>query len=199
LSAYVIKVSNVVSAAYSINLPPPGLAMGPNWPTSMMVAQGSTSGNTVQVSVAGTNGFSGVVNLTCSVTTAMTVVNNMPTCSLNPASVTLSGAAPKNLTLTANTVASSSAENRTKILFWFSPGGTVLAVALFFGGFRRRARWAILGLFALFVCAGMSACGGGSGNGSANSGTTLGAYTITVTGASTGITSTIGTVALTVQ
>jgi hypothetical protein len=199
--------SNVVSAAYTINLSQPGFTTGPGATTSMTVTPGSTSGNTGTVSVVGTNGFSGTVNLTCSVTTAMTTVNNMPTCSLNPVSVTIGGLAAQTSTLTVTTTAASSAENRTRILFWVSRGGTALALTLFLGGFRRRrARWAILGLFVLFVSAGMSACGGGSGGGSgngggggANSGTTLGTYKITVTGASTGINSTVGTVALTVQ
>jgi hypothetical protein len=200
--------SNVVFAAYTIGLSPlPGFTTGPGASTSMTVTRGSTSGNTGTVSVAGTNGFSGTVNLTCSVTTAMTAVNYMPTCSLNPVSISLSGTAAQTSTLTVTTTAASSAENRTRIFFWVSPGGTALALALFFGGFRRRhARWAILGLFVLFINAGMSACGGGSGGGSvnggggsANSGTTLGTYTITVTGASAGISSTVGTVALTVQ
>jgi hypothetical protein len=185
--------SNVVSAVYTI---PPGFTSDPGTTTSMTVTRGSTTGNTGIVSMVGTNGFSGTVNLTCSVTTTMTGVNDMPTCSLNPVSVSLSVIGVQSSTLTVTTTGTSSAENRTGILFWLSPGGTVLALALFFGGFRRRrAGWAILGLFVLFVGAGMSACGGSS----ANSGTTLGTYTITVTGASARISSTVGTVALTVQ
>jgi hypothetical protein len=187
--------SNVVSAVYTI---PPGFTTGPGATTSMTVTQGSTYGNTGTVIVLGTNGFSGTVNLTCSVTTTMTDVNDMPTCSLNPVSVSFTGINGNNAqysTLTVKTTGTSSAENRTKILLWVSPGGTALALALFFGGFRRSARWATLGLFALFICAGMTSCGGGSGN----SGTTLGTYTITVTGISGGINATVGTVALAVQ
>jgi hypothetical protein len=200
--------SSVVSAAYTINLPSSGFTTGPGATTAMTVTPGSTSGNSGTVSVVGTNGFSGAVSLTCSVTTAMTLVNDMPTCSLNPVSVSLSGTAAQTATLTVNTTAASSAENRTRILFWVSPGGTALALAVFFGGFRRRrTRWAILGLFALLVSAGVSACGGAGGGGGgtvgggsgANSGTTPGTYTIAVTGASAGMSSTVGTVALTVQ
>lgn len=198
--------SKVVAAAYTIDLVPPGFTTGPGATTSMTVTRGSTSGNTGTVSVVGTNGFSGAVNLTCSVTTAMTGVNEMPTCSLNPVSISLSGTAAETSALTVTTTAASSAENRTGIFFWVPPAGTALALALFFGGFRRRAKLAILGLFMLFVTAGLSACGagggGGGGNGgsgSANSGTTLGSYTITVTGYSSGISSTVGSIALTVQ
>lgn len=198
--------SNMVSDAYTISLsPPPGFTTGIGATTSLTVTRGSTSGNTGTVSVMSTNGFSGAVQLTCSVTTAMTAVNDMPTCSLNPVSVSISTTVGQTSTLTVNTTAASSAENKKRDLFGVLPGATSLALALFFGGFkRRRARWAILVLLVLLVSVGMTACGsgGGSGNGgggSANPGTTLGTYTITVRGASAGVSSTVGTVALTVQ
>ncbi|MGD0831367.1 MAG: SBBP repeat-containing protein [Terracidiphilus sp.] len=192
--------SNVVSAAYSI-LPPPGFTAGPGSTASMTVTRGSTTGNTGTISVVGTNGFSGTVNLTCSVTTTMPGGIFVPECTLSPVSVTLSGTAAQTSTLTIITIGASSAENRSRFLFWVSPGGTALALVLFFGGFRRRGRWAILWLFVLFVGAGMSACGGSSSGGGINPNlyTTLGSYTITVTGTSGGISSTVGTVALTVQ
>ncbi|MGA8672031.1 MAG: SBBP repeat-containing protein [Terracidiphilus sp.] len=198
--------SNVVSAAYTF-LPPPSFAIGPGGTTAMTVTRGSTSGNTGTVSMVGANGFNAAVNLTCSVTTTMTDVNDWPTCRLNPISVSISGTAAQTSTLTVTTTAAYSAENRNRILFWVSPGGTALALALFFGGFRkRRASGAVLGLLMLFVSAGISACGGGSGGssgngggGGVNSGTTVGTYTITVTGVSGTTSATVGTVALTVQ
>ena len=202
------SASDEVSAAYTINLPPPGFTTGQGATTSMNVLPGSTTGNTGVVSVVGTNGFSGTVNLTCGVTTAMTAVNDMPTCSLSPLSVSISGAYTQNSTMTVATTAASSAENRPLILFWVSRGGPALALIFFFGGYRRRrARWAVFGLFTLLLTIGTLACGsgsggaggGGGGGGTTIPGTTVGTYTITVTGTSGGISSTVGTVALTVQ
>ena len=196
--------SSVVSAAYIIT--PQGFTTGPGTTTSVTVTRGSTTGNTATVSVVGTNGFSGVVNLACNVATAMTDLHDFPDCYLNPASVTLSGAAAQTATLTVITTAASGAESRNGILFLDSPGGTALALALFFGGLRRRrGTWVILGLLVLVVSAGMAACGGGGsafgggGGVSANPGTTVGNYTITVTGTSAGLSNTVGTVALKVQ
>jgi hypothetical protein len=190
--------SNVVSAAYTI---PPGFTVNPVI-EFMYVTPGSNSGNMGSVNVTGTNGFSGTVSLTCKVTTAMTAVNDIPTCSLNPVSVSvIGGTTGLNVAtsmLTVTTTAGSSAKNRAEILFWFTPGETALALTFLFGPFRhRRARWGILGLFVLLAISGVSACGGGGAGGS--SGTTLGNYTITITGTSPGIGSTVGTATLAVQ
>lgn len=202
--------SSVASATYTIT--PWGFTSGPGTATSMTVTRGSTSGNTAAINVVGTNGFSGAVTLECNVTTAMTGVNDMPTCSLYPYSITLNGATAVTSTLTIATTAESSAQNRTRILFWLPPGGTVMALALVFVGLRgRRTTWTIVGLLVLVISTGVAACGGGdaagggsgggSGGGTPNPGTTAGSYTVTVTGYASAIntTSTVGAVALTVQ
>ena len=124
--------SNVVSAAYTINLPPPGFTTGPGATTSMILMPGSTSGNTGTVSVVGTNGFAGSVNLTCAVTTSIAGVNDMPTCVLSPTSVTISGTAAQTSTLTVVTTAATTSENRMQKLLWPTTGGTAVALTLFF-------------------------------------------------------------------
>ena len=181
----------------------PGVAPGSGGTTSLTVTPGTTTGNTGTISVAGTNGFSGVVDLTCSVTTTLTSVRDMPTCSLNPTSVTISGAAAQTSTLTVNTTAASSAENRERRLFWPSASGATFAfVLLFVGPRKRKDRVALIGLLLLFVSTGFIGCGGGgsgAGGGGGNGGTTPGAYTITVTGTSGSVSATVGAVALTVQ
>jgi hypothetical protein len=201
--------SLVTTAAYTINPAAPGFAPGPGGTTSLTVTRGTTTGNTGTISVAETNGFSGVVNLTCSVTTTLTGVSDMPTCSLNPTSVTISGAAAQTSTLTVNTTAASSAGNQHRSLFWPSASGATFAIGLLFVRPRKRKdRVALIGLLLLFVSMGLVACGGGniggggSGGGSTGTGspgTTPGAYTITVTGASASVSATVGTVALTVE
>jgi hypothetical protein len=196
------STSAVTTAAYTIN---PGIATGSGGTTSLTVSAGATTGNTGTISVVGTNGFSGMVNLTCTVTTTLTGVSDMPTCSLNPISVTISGAAAQTSTLTVNTTGAS-AENQKRGLFGLSASGAAFAFALVLVRPRKRKeRVSLFGLFLLFVFAGLIACGGGSsgsgggGSGGGNTGTTPGAYTITVTGTSGSVSATVGAIALTVQ
>jgi hypothetical protein len=200
--------SNSLLAQYTLNYPA-SFAPGPGGTTSLMITPGATTGNTGTISVTGTNGFSGTVTLTCSVTTTITGVSDMPTCSLSPTSVAIIGAAAQTSTLTVNTTASSSAENQKKILFWPATGGATFGlVLLFVKPWKRKDRLALIGLMLLFLSAGLIACGGGgSGSGGSsgsktgitNPGTTAGAYTITVTGTSGSLSTTVGAVALTVQ
>lgn len=187
----------------------PSVAPGSGGTTSLAITPGATTGNTGTISVAGTNGFSGVVDLTCKVTTTLTNVSDMPTCSLNPTSVTISGAAAQTSTLTVNTTPTSIAENQKTTPFWPLAGGTTFTLGLLFvRPPKRKNRVAIISLLLLFVSTGLVACGGGNignsggggnGSGGGNPGTTPGAYTITVTGKSDSLSATVGTVALTVQ
>jgi hypothetical protein len=163
---------------------------------AITVAPGATTGNTSTITVAPSNGFKGTINLSCSISPA--AANNPATCSVSPASVTISGTATQTSMLTVTTTAPTNAENRTKRLFWPSAGGTALALVFFFGIPRRRRNWpAMLGLLVFFVSLGAMGCGGSS-SGGGNSGTTPGTYTVTVTGAS-GATTETGTLTLTVQ
>jgi len=200
--------SGSLSATTTVDLsitPEPGFAPGSGGTTSLTVTPGTTAGNTGTISVAGTNGFSGIVDLTCSVTTTLTGVSDMPTCSLKPTSVTISDASAQTSTLTVNTTAASSAENQKRRLFWpWASGATFAFVLLFVRPPKRKGRVAIIGLLLLFVSTGLIACGGGGnigsgGGGGGNTGTTPGAYTITITGTSGSVSATVGAVALTVQ
>jgi len=183
------------SVALTITAEPSFIFSGP----AITVAPGAATGNTSTIAVAPTNGFTGTVNLSCSISPA--AASDPATCTLSPASVTLTGSMAQLSTLTVTTTAATSAENRTKRPFWPSAGGAALALLLFFGIPRRRRNWlAMLGLLVIFVSLSAMGCGGssGSGGGGGNSGTTPGTYTVTVTGAS-GTTTETGTVSLTVQ
>ena len=92
--------SAVASAAYVINLPGFGPPSG-SQPGAISIQPGATTGNTATISVVGTNGFSGTVNLTCSITPV--AANDPPTCTLSPPSVTLSGTTTQTSTLTVTT------------------------------------------------------------------------------------------------
>jgi len=173
---------------------------------AITVNPGATTGNTSTISVAGTNGYSGTVNLSCSI--SPTAANDPATCSLSPASVTLNGSTAQTSTLTVMTTAATTGKNQMKKLFWPSAGGTALALVLLFGVPRRRRNWlAMVGLAVLFASIGSIGCGGGSGGGGGggNAGTSAGTYTVTVTGAGTSggssnsVTATVGTVTLTVN
>ncbi len=196
-----LSVNTTVSLSITAE---PSFAPGSGGTTSMTVTPGATTGNTGTISVAGRNGFSGTVTLTCSVTTSLTGVSDMPGCSLNPTSVTISGSAAQTSTLTVTTTAASSAKNENRSPFWPPASGATLALVLLFVKPRRRnPLFTVVVLLILIVSTGLMACGGGGGGGggggSTNPGTTAGSYTITVTGTSGSTSATVGTVALTVQ
>jgi hypothetical protein len=170
---------------------------------AITIEPGATTGNTSTISVAGTNGYSGLVRLSCSISPS--AANDPPTCSLSPSSLTLSGNAVQTATLTVNTIAPSSAKNDLKKLLGSSAGGASLALLIMvLVPRRRRGTWAVLGLL-LFASFNLIGCGGGSVSGGGNPGTTAGTYTITVTGAGTPtgssipVTAIVGTVTLTVH
>jgi len=159
-------------------------------------------GNTSIISVAGTNGYLGAVSLSCSISPM--APSDPATCSLSPASVTLSRGAPQTSTLTVTTTSSSSAENHMKRLLW--PSAASMALVLIWVPRKRRNWPAMVGLMLLFALITATSCGiGSSGGAGSNSGTSPGTYTITVigTGTSSGslssVTSTVGTVTLTVK
>jgi len=188
--------SAVATAAYTIT--PTFTIAG----TAVSVAPGATTGNTSTITVTPANGFTGAVTLSCAITPAAT--NDPATCSLSPASVTISGSSAQTSALTVYTTGAT-ALNRPMRLFWPSAGGVVLALVFFFGIPAKRRSWlAMLGLLVLIFAAASIGCGGGGGSGSgggggsSNPGTTPGSYTITVTGTS-GTTTATGSVFLTVQ
>ena len=156
---------------------------------NITVSAGATTGNTSTITVTPSGGFTGTVALSCAITP--TAANDPATCSLSPASVTISGTGTQTSVLTVSTTAPTSALNRTNKLFWPSAGGTALALIFLFGIPKRRRNWlAMLGLLVLFVSIAAGGCGGGGSSSSGNPGTTTGTYTVTVTGTSGSLTET---------
>jgi hypothetical protein len=70
---------------------------------AITVSPGATSGNTSTISVTPSNSFTGTVTLSCAVTTSPSGAASIPTCNLNPTSVTISGTTAQTSTLTADT------------------------------------------------------------------------------------------------
>jgi len=168
---------------------------------AVTVAPGATTGNTSTITVTPSNGFTGTVNLGCSI--SPTAASDPATCSFSSPSVTISGTTAVTSTLTVTTTAaSSSALTHPKLPGepWYAAGGATLACLLLFGIPARRRKWrALLGMlvFLAFLSGGFLACGGGS-SGGGNTGTTPGSYTITLT-ANSGSVSASNIINLTVQ
>ena len=154
--------------------------------------------NTSTLSIQATNGFTGTVALTCAITPV--AASAPPSCALTPTSVTLAGTTVQTSVLTITTTAGELVENNKVPLQWATRGGAVLACLLFFGLPRRRRNWAagLLTLILAAVSLGLAGCSSTPTYSSPSTGTSVGAYTVTVTGTS-GATIATGSVSLTVQ
>ena len=176
--------------------------------TSLTLAPGATTGNTVPITITPSEGFTGSVTLTAAITGPAGAIDT-PTLSFGTTSpVSLDGKSTATATLTISTTASSttSAANHTgRDLPWYA-GGTVLAGLLFFGIPARKRGWRTmlglllslgLGASILTACGGSSSSSSGSGP-KTTPGTTPGAYQIQVT-ATSGSTTSKTSIALTIQ
>jgi N-acetylneuraminic acid mutarotase len=173
------------------------------------ITRGST-GNTSVITLTPAGGFTGSVTLTAAVTSSPAGAQDLPTLSFGSSSpASISGTAAVTAVLTISTTApTTSALTRPKhsVDRWPAITSTVLACILLIGVPARRRRQAWLAMLLGMACltCGVVSCGGGSGGGGGGGGiqtdpgTTVGSYTITVTGTS-GTTSATGTVALTVS
>ena len=144
--------SGVGSAAFTINLPPPGFSLGMS-PTSLAIQSGGSG--TVALTVTPANGFAAAVSFACSGLPASTA------CSFNPQTVTPSGSAA----FTQMTVSSSgTASAVTGGSLPFGPATLLAAAAWMLGGKKRRGRWVLLIAFLAFAgIAPVSGCGSSGG------------------------------------
>ncbi len=174
-------------------------------PTSLSVTAGATSGNTLTVFATAANGFTGVVQMSCSIV-AQGTATLLPSCSVNPGAVTLSTAAPSGSAVVTISSQAASASASTCGGGGGSPTTAVKLGGLAFAGLcvllvpvakRRGLKREIGGLLMVIAAAAglsvMTGCGGGAVapiGGTPNcaaqgaSGTTPGSYVVTVTGKS---------------
>jgi pro-kumamolisin-like protein/Big-like domain-containing protein/subtilase family protein len=161
--------------------------------TSQTVTAGQTASYINDIGVAPFFGFTDTVTVSCTVPARGT------TCSVNPASYTLtSGAAIGTLSVTT-TARSTAAQGSTtsglpiSAANWTSPLIALSMCALMFFSAQKRQRFVrsiALGVLLLstigtgFVGCGGGTGGGGGGGGSSNTGTAAGTYTVTVTATS---------------
>jgi Pro-kumamolisin, activation domain/Bacterial Ig-like domain (group 3) len=181
--------------------------------TAVTLAPGATTGNTSTITITPSGGFAGAVNLTAQIVSAPLGAKNLPVLSFGPTTPVALNSSAASAILTISTTAGSTTTARSAGggFGFLRLGGTALACILLIGVPRRRRWRALFGMVALFfvLASGMTACNGSlvasvAGSGAAEStDTTLGTYTISLTGASGATTSTITTatttVALTVE
>jgi len=175
--SYNASTSNTIS--FTVAAPATGIALSNSG--SITVARGATTGNTAKITIQPSGGFTGSVNLTCAVSTSITSPSSLPTCAVTTP-VTITGTTAATATLTVNTTAASAALTRPLEQFLLG-GGATLAMLLFFGIPARRRAWrTMLSILAILVIGGAIGCSSSGGGGSKSTGTTPGAYTVTVTG-----------------
>jgi sugar lactone lactonase YvrE len=160
-------------------------------PPPPQVSPGASATATATLSAGST--YSGTLNLSCTLTASPTGAQSLPTCSLNPATITITSGGSGTSVLTVNTTAASTtalARPAGSNLWGIGGGGAVLAALLMFGIPSRRRRWLpMLALLWVIAAGGIMACGGGGGSSSSSitthstPATTSGSYTFTVAGA----------------
>jgi len=167
------------------------------------VSPGASANSNITVSAGST--YSGTMNLTCTLTASPSGAQSLPTCSLNPASVSVTAGKSGTSTLTVQTTA---AGTTAQLFLLRGVGGSgALAAMLLLGIPARRRRWITgFALLALVMAMGAIGCGGGGGGGGMTTpppvaATTAGNYTFTVTGtdSTTASTTASATVTVTVQ
>ncbi len=156
---------------------------------SITVGRGATTGNTSTITATPTGSFIGTVTLSCSVTPVATT--DPATCTVTSPAIATAGT-PATGTLTVSTTASSAALEMPRMRMWPLGGGVAAAALLFFlVPMRRRRISTLLGLLVLVAMVGFSTgCGGGgsSTGGGGSTGTPTGAYSVTVSGTASGVT-----------
>ena len=188
----------VVDTTWAMTTPSPPFSIS-SAPTALTIASpGGSASATITITPAA--GFSGTVNVSCTVSYNGTgTPNEPPTCSLNPAQVSVTSPNSGNASLSIATTAPQMGMVRPKPgnKGWvpFAGGGGFI-VAVVFAGFHprqkpsRRILRRRIGLAAFLMVVGFTlllapACGGGGGNNMpSNPGTTAGSYTVTVSASS---------------
>jgi hypothetical protein len=149
--------------------------------------------STAGIGVSSQGGFSGSVNVTCSITGTNGADQNVPTCSANPTAITVTAVQAASSTITIKTVGPITGQLGYPGNGLFQKiAGAALACVLCLGVPAARRRWASLLALALCLVAFCSipGCGGGSGSGSSSSTgggsssaapqTTADTYTVTI-------------------
>ncbi|HXB62774.1 MAG TPA: S53 family peptidase [Acidobacteriaceae bacterium] len=184
-----VDVGNLLAAIVS------SYTLTPASGTLAIASPGMTTGNTYTLTATSVNSFAGTVPLSCMVTyNGAGTATDPPTCSLSPSSAILTANGTANTTVTIHTTVAIASNSAPKLLFHaYGRAGGVLACILLCLPLgvrrdRRRDQRRVSLLFTLLailvLSAGLNGCGAGVSTGAAvsNPGTTLGNYTVTVSG-----------------
>jgi trimeric autotransporter adhesin len=194
------KVTVTAAVATSLSLTNSG---------ALSIQAGASSGNAVTIGVTPVGGYTGAVALSCAVTSSPAGAVDPITCAMTPPSVSITGAAAASSVLTVSSTArtTSSLDSSRDLLRGIS--GTFLAFGVFLLVPTRRRRYlrllsmliVLASLGSISGCGGShsAANGGGTGSSPTSSGTTAGAYVITVTSSATGVGAQTSTVNVTVN
>ncbi len=146
-------------------------------PTPPAVAAGNVATATATFSAGST--YSGTLKLTCTLTASPAGAQSVPTCNVNPASVSIAAGGNATTTVTVNTTKASSGSALNQ---W--GGGSMIALALLFAvpSLRRRKTTLLLVVCGIVIIG----CGGGGNPGTgtppaSTPATTPGSYTFRVT------------------
>lgn len=170
--------------------------------TGLTIVAGAASGNTAAITITPQSGFTGAVTLTAQITASPMGAQNVPTVSFGSSnSVQITGTAPAVAALTVSTVGNSGVVAQSappSDSHWYARTGVALA-GLFLLWIPGRRRFGRNLLGAIVLLAALTTAGTGCTAAvkdtltpvKAESGTTAGVYTITVTGTSGSISATV--------
>jgi hypothetical protein len=163
------------------------ITVTPSSTTLTVSSPGGSATSTIQLAPQG--GFTGMVNLTCSVTyQGQGTPTNPPACALNPAQAQITGGSAVSSTLTVSTTAASSASSSVGPYRTSGVAFVAFCVAGLLPFGRRRYRFAFA-VLCLLAAGGVFGCGGGGSNSApSNPGTTPGTYQVVVTANSGSVT-----------
>jgi len=180
----------------------PRIALANSGPITLTA--GANSGNTSTLAVTPSGGFTGVVGISCAVTSAPVGAVDPITCVAGPQSITISGTTASTSVLTINSNARTTAALDKSLELLRGVGGTTLAFSIFLLlPSRRRRRFQGLAALAVLLSIGTIVGCSGGGNGSSGpttpTGTTAGTYVVTVTVSPAGASPLSATVNVTVN
>lgn len=194
---------NAGSSPQTVTLSGGGQAVSLSSSSTGLTISSAGGSATATIQLSSIDGFTGTVNLACTVTyQGQGTPNSPPTCSLSPSQEQVAGNSPVSSSLTVSTTAASASAGPQRLLDNYR----LALTALLFLGVLPRRRWrrgllfTVLSLVALggtFGCSGSSA-GGASSTSPSTSGTTTGNYKVAVA-ATSGTVTTSTTIPLLLQ
>jgi hypothetical protein len=202
-------LASTTTSSVNVSVGVPGVNVQAGCASSTITIGLPGQSGTCVVTVSGANNFSGNVALTCGLSGGPSGATDLPTCSIAPASVTISsGSGTGTATLTVGTTAASHlfappSHRQGPDWLLISEIGAALA-CLFLLVFASRERRGVVTFAAvLFITmAAITGCSGGNSSGTGitgNPGTTTGTYTVSVKATPAGGTATLLPVTVNVQ